>query len=244
MYEPAALEVRTPERIARWRPLVQWFLAIPHLIIAGALGYVAGALAIVSWFIILFTGKLPNGLAELQVMIVRYKMRANVYAGFLHDEYPPFEFATSAAEPGGTPVDVNTRPALTDRNRLTVGLRFLWVIPAALFAWVILFAASIVWFIGFFAVLFTGRWPDGLRDFVVKGLRVSVRLEVYALLLTDEYPPFSLDDGAADTPAASAAPPPPPPSTPGGETPPPPPPPSSPGGVTPPAPPPPTTPGA
>lgn len=239
MYESAALEVRTPERIARWRPLVQWFLAIPHLIIASVLGNVAGVLAFVSWFIILFTGKLPNGLAELQVMIVRYKLRANVYAGFLHDEYPPFEFPTSAAEPGGTRVDVNTRPALTDRNRLTVGLRFLWVIPAALFAWVIMFAAGIIWFIGFFAVLFTGRWPDGLRDFVVKGLRVSLRLEVYALLLTDEYPPFSLDGDAASTAGAGAAPPPPPPpTTPGGTTPPPPPPPSTPGDAPPPPPPP------
>jgi hypothetical protein len=42
-------------------------------------------------------------------------------------------------------------------------------------------------------VLFTGRWPDGLRDFVIKVMRWGVRVQAYFLLLTDEYPPFALD---------------------------------------------------
>lgn len=242
MYEPASLAVRTPERIARWRPLVQWFLAIPHLIIASVLGSVASIVAFVSWFIIVFTGGLPSGIANLQTMILRYTMRVNAYAGFLHDGYPPFEFEMSTDEPGGTPVDVSLRPALTDRNRLTVGLRFIWLIPALFFAWLVMIIASIMWFIGFFAVLFTGRWPDGLRTWVVKGLRVNLRFQTYAYLLTDEYPPFSTDDHAAGTPSSgSPASPPPRPSE---TSPPPPPPPTTPSEGTPPTPPPPpSTPG-
>ena len=46
-------------------------------------------------------------------------------------------------------------------------------------------------FIAWFAVIITGRWPDGLRDFVLGYLRWSTRLTGYAFLLTDEYPPFS-----------------------------------------------------
>ena len=130
---PATIDVRTPDRLANWRPLVQWILAIPHLIIAAALEYVAGAVAIVSWFVILFTGKLPAGLANFQIMILRYSARAEFYAGFLYEEYPPFDFSMTANDPGGSPVDLVVRPALEDRNRLTVGLPILWVIPALLY---------------------------------------------------------------------------------------------------------------
>ena len=45
---PATLAVRTPPRLANWRPLVQWILAIPHLIIAGALSYASGAVAVIT----------------------------------------------------------------------------------------------------------------------------------------------------------------------------------------------------
>jgi Domain of unknown function (DUF4389) len=193
MEYPASIEVRTPDELARWRPFVQWILTIPHLIIAGALGYVAGAVAIIAWFVILFTGKLPDGIANLQMMIIRYTARAYVYAGYLHDEYPPFDFTLAANEPGGTPVDIEFEPALADRNRLTVGLRFIWIIPAALFAFVIWIVGVFVWMIAALAVLFTGRWPTGLLDWAGKCLRVWLRLEMYGSLLTDEYPPFNTD---------------------------------------------------
>jgi hypothetical protein len=54
-------------------------------------------------------------------------------------------------------------------------------------------AAYVVVVIGFFAVLFTGRWRTGLRDFLVGYARWLTRFSAYAYLLTDEYPPFSLD---------------------------------------------------
>ena len=101
---PATITVETPPSMDRWRPLVQWILAIPHFIIAGALDYVSGALAIVSWFVILFTGALPKGLADFQVMILRYTARVQVYAGFLHDQYPSFGFTVGGNDPGGPPV--------------------------------------------------------------------------------------------------------------------------------------------
>jgi Domain of unknown function (DUF4389) len=190
---PATVEVRSPEEIDRWRPLVQWILAIPHLIIAGALEYVTGAVAVISWFVILFTGRLPVGLANFQAMILRYTTRAELYAGFLYDEYPPYDFTMSAAEPGGSPVEVVIEPALEDRNRLTVGLRLLWAIPAIIYAILVAIVGIICWFLSFFAVLFTGRWPEGLRSWVLKMLRVSIRANAYILLLTDEYPPFATD---------------------------------------------------
>jgi hypothetical protein len=51
----------------------------------------------------------------------------------------------------------------------------------------------VAWVIAFFAVLFTGRWPEGLRSFVVGVIRWGTRVSAYFLLLTDKYPPFSLE---------------------------------------------------
>lgn len=190
---PTTVHVETPVHLDRWRPLAQWIMAIPHLIIAGAMEYVTGAVAVISWFVILFTGRLPVGLANFQVMILRYTTRAELYGGFLYDEYPPFDFTMAADEPGGSPVNLAVQPALEDRNRLTVGLRILWAIPALLYALLIMIVGVVCWFLAFFAVLFTGTWPESLRSWVMKMIRVSTRLNAYILLLTDEYPPFSTD---------------------------------------------------
>ncbi len=190
---PATLRVETPEKMANWRPLAQWILAVPHLLIAAALEQVTGALAIVSWFVILFTGRLPESLANFQIMILRYTTRANFYSGFLYDRYPPFDFTLSARDPGGSPVELNVVPELENRNRLTVGLRIFWIIPAMLYALLIWIVAAFCWLFAFFAILFTGRWPEGLRSWVMKFNRVSVRLEAYILLLSDRYPPFATD---------------------------------------------------
>ena len=191
---PATLEVDRAERIANWRPIVQWLLAIPHFLILYGLQLVARAIAIISWFAILFTGKLPEGLANLLCLYIRYNNRTWAYAGFLREEYPPFVFDTVAPDPGNYPrVRTGLAPELEDRNRLTVGFRLILAIPQLIVVAVVGVAAFVVWVIAFFAVLFTGRWPEGLRTFVVGYMRWFTRVEAYVGLLTDAYPPFSLE---------------------------------------------------
>jgi hypothetical protein len=191
---PAAFTFDAPERVANWRSLVNWFLAIPHLLVVSALRYVSQVLAVVCWFIILFTGRLPSELANFQVMYLRYYVRTGVFAGFLREEYPPFAFAMTPNDPGGDPrVHVDVVPQLEQRNRLTVGFRLILVIPQLIALALLAIAELAVLVIAFFAVLFTGRWPAGLRHFTVGVLRWWLRVETYLLLLTDEYPPFTLD---------------------------------------------------
>jgi hypothetical protein len=191
---PATLTVETPPKIANWRPLVQWFLAIPHLIMVNVLGFVAEVVAVISWFAILFTGKLPEGLAGVQALYLRYVNRTYAYAGFLREDYPPFAFDTTAADPGDYPgVRTDLTPALENRNRLTTFFRLILVFPHFIALAVLGLVAWVVILIAFFAVIFTGAWPDGLRTFIVGVLRWSTRVNAYFLLLTDEYPPFSLD---------------------------------------------------
>jgi hypothetical protein len=89
-------------------------------------------------------------------------------------------------------VAVNLQPVLTDRNRVTVGFRVVLVIPHVVALALLGIASAVVSIIAFFAVLFTGSWPTGMRDFVVNVERYYLRVQTYFLMLTDEYPPFQL----------------------------------------------------
>jgi hypothetical protein len=191
---PATFDFDPPEKVANWRPLVQWLLVIPHAVILYVLGFVSEVIGLVSWFIVLFTGSLPDGLANLQVMYLRYSLRVYTYAGFMREEYPPFSFESTAVDPrDDARVRVDIAPKLVDRNRLTVAFRIILVIPQFIVLIVLGLVAGVAWLIAFFAVLFTGRWPVGVRDFVLKVLRWNLRVQAYFLLLVDEYPPFALD---------------------------------------------------
>jgi Domain of unknown function (DUF4389) len=191
---PATFDVERAERVANWRPLVHWLLVIPHIIVLYFVGLVAEVVAFIAWFVILFTGKLPESFAGLIALYVRYNNRVTAYGMFMREEYPPFTFETTAPDPGDDQgVWTNFVPALEGRNRLTTAFRFILVIPQYIVLVFLGIAAGVAWFIAFFAVLFTGNWPEGLRQFVVGVLRWATRVTAYALLLTDEYPPFSLD---------------------------------------------------
>jgi hypothetical protein len=191
---PATFTFDPPEKIANWRPLVHWLLAIPHFVILYVLSLVSEVIGLISWFVILFTGKLPEGMANLQALYLRYNVRTLIYAYFLLEEYPPFTFATTPSDPGDYPrIRVDVQPELENRNRLTTAFRIILVLPHFIALAFVGIAAWVVVVIGFFAVLFTGRWPEGMRNFVLGFMRWWLRVMAYFVLLTDEYPPFSLD---------------------------------------------------
>jgi hypothetical protein len=190
---PATFSVDDPERITNWKPLVQWLLALPHYFVLYALGVVSEVVAIISWFVILFTGKLPEGLAGPQHLYVRYSNRVFAYGAFLREEYPPFAFDLTAEDPADYPANTGFEPKFEDRNRLTVAFRWILAIPHFIVLAILIFVSFICVLISVFVVLFTGRWSGGMRDFVVGINRWVTRVNAYVLLLTDEYPPFSID---------------------------------------------------
>ncbi len=87
---PVRLYVEYPQRIARWRTLVQWILAIPYVLIADVLHWLTGVLTFLAFFTILFTKQIPRGLFELMVPGFRWSMRGTVYSYFMTERYPPF----------------------------------------------------------------------------------------------------------------------------------------------------------
>jgi Domain of unknown function (DUF4389) len=176
--------------VSRWRPLVNWLLAFPHWIVLYFLNLAANILAFLSLFVILFTGQ--NPFVGFQTMVLRYQWRVTSFVFFMRDEYPPFEFDTVARDPAtdAARVDVEEPQEL---NRWLPLVKWFLAIPHLIVLAVLAIAVFFVWFIGFFAVLFTGKWPEGLRDFVVGFMRWATRVNAYGFrLLRDEYPPFTL----------------------------------------------------
>jgi hypothetical protein len=176
-------------------------LAIPHIALVGGpgvgigaggsktgvLGMAALVVAFVNWFIIVFTGRADADLVSLQQFYLRWRARAMAYMALLRDEYPPFGDR-------GYPVAARFDAVLENRNRLTVGFRFVLVIPQLIVLFFLIVAWAVTAIIGWFAILFAGRYPEELWRFGEGVMRWALRVEAYWLLLHDEYPPFSLDD--------------------------------------------------
>jgi bacteriorhodopsin len=189
---PAQLEFNADRNITRWRPLVQWLLAVPHLLVANALSSLRGVLTLISFFTVLFTKQIPRPLFDAIAMTYRYEWRAISYALFLHEDYPPFSFRAEATDDGAEP---HTRLSLTypdQLNRWAPLYKWFLAIPHYVVALALAVAAVGAVFAGFFAVVFTGKFPLGLRDFIVDAYRYGLRIQAYVGLLTDKYPPFAL----------------------------------------------------
>ena len=87
---PVRLNIDYPEHTARWRPLVQWLLAIPYLLAAGVLYWLTGVMTIIAFFTVLFTRQIPRGVFELMVPGLRWNLRGGAYSYFMTERYPPF----------------------------------------------------------------------------------------------------------------------------------------------------------
>ncbi|MGE0795454.1 MAG: DUF4389 domain-containing protein [Microbacteriaceae bacterium] len=189
---PATVELVTDTEVARWRPFVQWMLAIPHLLVIHVLTSLRCVLTLISLVSVLFTRQIPRPVFDAITMTYRYEWRTISYALALHDAYPPFDLNPAAEDDGRQPAgQLSVRyPGELDRWKPL----YKWLLAAphyvVVLALVIASVATVV--AGALAVLVTGRYPAGARRFLVGAYRYGTRVEAYVGLLTDEYPPFRL----------------------------------------------------
>jgi hypothetical protein len=185
---PVRVDFEYPERLSRWKIFVKWLLAIPHFIIVYLLQIVNSVMVFIAFFAILFTKKWPRGMFDFSVQIQRWTANVLAYAVLLmRDEYPPF-----SGEAGQYPV---TFEIDYDDNlsRWMIFVKWLLVLPHLIILTFLVVAAYVVVIIAFFAILFTGRYPRGMFDFVLGTFRWLTRVSAYSSwLMTDRYPPFSL----------------------------------------------------
>ena len=182
---PVTLDVPYPESLSRWLIFVKWLLAIPHLIIVYFLILALLLVTFIAWFAILFTKKYPEGLFKFAVGVQRWSVNVSAYTSLLRDEYPPFSL-----DAGQYPV-VFDAAAPGELSRWLIFVKWLLVIPNLFVYYFVAIAAALVGLIAWFAILFTGKYPRGMFDFVVGSMRWGARMNAYTNLWTDQYPPFS-----------------------------------------------------
>jgi hypothetical protein len=206
---PVQLEVEYPDRpLNRLTTAFRIFAIIPIAIVLAAVSggtwssttvngttettttVVAGAggvLFAAPLLMILFRQKYPRWWFDWNLELTRFSSRVALYGALLDDRYP------STDERQSLLLDIPYPDARTDLNRWLPLVKWFLAIPHYIVLFFLGIAAVVCVVIAWFAILFTGRYPRGLFDFVVGVGRWSVRVSAYAFLLaTDRYPPFSL----------------------------------------------------
>lgn len=170
---------------------MNWLLGIPQSLIASVLRQVRGILLLIAFFTVLFTTRIPRGLFDMVVMTHRYSWRVSTFVLWMRESYPPFDFTPRADDDGSGPARVSIEYP-EGLNRWLPLVKWLLAIPHYIVLAFLFLGAVFAGLFAFFAALFTGRYPQGLRDYLVGVARWGLRVKAYAGLLRDEYPPFSL----------------------------------------------------
>jgi hypothetical protein len=188
---PVRLDLQAPLEVNRWRPFVHWLLAIPHLLVAYGLNALAEVLLLISFFTILFTKKIPRGMFDVIVTAYRYQWRAFSYFLWIRTPYPPFSFNMTSEDDGIDPASLSIDYP-DELKRFMPLVKWLLAFPHYVVLLFLYLVGAFAYIAAFFAVLITGKYPAGIRNFLVGIARWSVRVQAYVGFLTDEYPPFSL----------------------------------------------------
>ncbi|HEY5662959.1 MAG TPA: DUF4389 domain-containing protein [Ilumatobacter sp.] len=202
----ARLEIDYPERLSRVTTAFRIVLIIPIAIIvalltggggetttsggdtatAGSLG-ITGGLFVATLLMLLFRRRYPRWWFDFSLELARFSARVTAYAALLTDRYP------STVEAQSVHLDLDYPDAERDLNRWLPLVKWFLAIPHYIVLAFLAIGAVVAVILAWFAILFTGRYPRPLFDFVVGVGRWALRVQAYAfLLITDRYPPFSL----------------------------------------------------
>src|SRR5437588_12518532 len=217
---PLQLTGELAPNLSRGLWLVKWLLAIPHFIVLFFLWIAFVVVSVVAFFAILLTGRYPRGLFDFNVGVLRWSWRVGFssYSALGTDRYPPFTLNDVSNYPARLEV---TYPESLSRGLVLVKW-WLLALPQYLFIAVFTGGAWSTWsgsgsewiwssgglvgllvlFAGI-ALLFTGRYPKSLYEFVLGLNRWVFRVAAYATLMTDDYPPFRLDMGGTEPPTGT-----------------------------------------
>jgi hypothetical protein len=210
---PVKIEGELDASLSRWLWLVKSLLLIPHLIVLAFLWFAFSVLTVGAFFAILFTGRYPRSIFDFNVGVMRWSWRVWFYSycALGTDRYPPFTLADVPDYPARLEV---AYPGELSRGLVLVKW-WLLALPHYLIvgvftgaAWAGLDAADDSWglmsggglisllvLVAGIVLLFTGRYPRAIFDFVLGMDRWAARVLAYAALMTDVYPPFRMDMG-------------------------------------------------
>jgi hypothetical protein len=195
---PVQFSVEYPDRdLNRLTTGFRLIVAIPILILAATVGGHApgaaiaaatgGVLFLAPLLMIVFRQKYPRWWYDWNLELLRFSNRIGAYLALMDDRYP------STDERQAVTLDFSYPDAKQELNRWLPLVKWLLAIPHYIVLFFLAIAAVVVVIIAWFAILFTGRYPRGLFEFVLGVLRWGNRVSGYAfVLVTDRYPPFRL----------------------------------------------------
>jgi len=185
---PVQFDVDYPdEPLSRASTLFRMIYSIPIFIILSFAS--SGILIAPLLLMILFKQKYPRWWFDWNLAMMRFSNRVGAYASLLRDEYP------STDEEQAVHLNMAYPDAAGQLNRWMPLIKWFLVTPHVIVLSFLGVASFIAIILAWFAILFTGRYPRGLFNFVVGVMRWSLRVEAYAILMvTDEYPPFRLSE--------------------------------------------------
>ncbi len=184
----------------RLTTLFRLILVIPILVVASLIS-LTGSMMFFSWqnmvfipsisfgilLLILFRKKYPRWVFDFLLEVNRFGARVGAYLLLLVDQYPSTDKEQSVH------LEIAYPDVESDLNRFLPLVKWLLAIPHYIVLGILLLIVFLGTVIAWFAILFTGRYPRGIFDFVVNVYRWVYRINAYALLLvTDRYPPFRL----------------------------------------------------
>ncbi len=202
--DPVQLDLDDDLRRSRLTVFFRLLLALPHLIWLTLWGIAALLAAIVNWVATLVAGASPQFLHRFLAAYVRYQLHVAAYLYLIGNPFPGF----TGAE-GSYPIELRVADRVR-QNRWSVLFRLVLALPALLLASVYGSFVFVVAVLGWFAALFTGRMPLGLRNAGALALRYSAQTYGYLFLVTGAYPysgPCLTPRSAAPVPEPTALPP-------------------------------------
>jgi hypothetical protein len=189
----ARLDIDYPEKLDRLTTFFRVIWIIPIVIVLSLLtatgsGEIFGGLFFMATMLmIVFRERYPRWWFDFARELVRFEARVLAYLALLTDRYP------STVDEQSVHLEIDYPDAERDLNRWLPLVKWLLAIPHYIVLAVLGVIAIFVVVIAWFAILFTGRYPQALFDYVVGVGRWGLRVQAYAfLLVTDQYPPFSL----------------------------------------------------
>jgi hypothetical protein len=183
---PINLSVDYPDKkMNRITTFLRLLVVIPILII---LGLIAGGLVFVpTVLMLLFLQKYPRWWFDWNLALTKFGTRVLAYLALLRDEYP------STDDERLYHIEISYPKAEEELHRWLPLVKWLLAIPHYILLSLLAIAALVAVIIAWFAILFTGRYPKALFNFVEGVFRWALRVVAYAFLLaTDRYPPFGL----------------------------------------------------
>jgi hypothetical protein len=173
------------------RTLLGWlYIGIPHGFLMFFVAIWAAILAFLAFWVVLFTGKYPAGWFDFQVKYINWSSRVSASLLNLTDEYPAFFPRGESAAVSFTAERPEKIGRLLTLVRALFGIIYI-AIPHCFCLFFRLIATAVLVLLAWFAVLFTGKYPEKWQAFNVGTFRWSNRVSLYWGYMTDDYPPFS-----------------------------------------------------